>query len=303
MATPEQLERIVVMWKDSVPLAPEATPLDWRREFEALCAKFPLPDDIEVEEVDAGGVPALRVSAPGVSSDRTLIHFHSGGYVMGSPTGYREFGYRLSRAADAPVLLPDYRLAPEHIYPAALEDALTVYRWAATQEDPSRIVTSGDSAGGGLNIATLVALRDAGDTLPAAAVTISPLTDLAAEGESYANFPEKDPVINQKLAIGMGMVYMGEGRAAKDTPLASPLYADLQGLPPFFVVAGDWEAIHSDSSRFVDKVKAAGGEAEFLVGEGLLHIYPLFASIIEEGQQAIDQIGKFVQDRTPVGVS
>jgi len=302
VATAEQRERIIVMWKDSVPLAEEATPLDWRREFEALCAKFPLPDDIEVEEVDAGGVPALWVSAPGVSSDRTLIHFHSGGYVMGSAKGYREFAYRLSQAADARVLLPDYRLAPENAYPAPLEDGLAAYRWLAEQEDPSRIVSVGDSAGGGMNLAVLVSLRDAGDTLPAAAVCISPLTDLAAEGESYANFPDRDPVISAELAVGMGVVYMGEGRVPAETPLASPLYADLHDLPPLFVVVGDAEALYSDSTRLVDKVKAAGGEIELVVGEDLLHIYPLFASILPEGREAIEQIGRFVQERTPARV-
>ncbi len=302
MATPEQLDRIVVMWKDSVPLQAEPTPLDWRREFEALCAKFPLSEDIEVEEVDVDGVPSLWVSVRGVSSDRTLIHYHSGGYIMGSPQGYREFAYRLSRAADARVLVPDYRLAPENPYPAPLEDGLKVYRWLAAREDPSRIVTVGDSAGGGLNLATLVSLRDAGDTLPAAAVCISPLTDLAAEGESYANFPDRDPVINAELAIGMGAVYMGEGRSAKETPLASPLYADLHDLPPLFVVVGDAESLYSDSTRLVDKVKAAGGDVQMLVGKDLLHIYPLFASILPEGQEAIEQIGRFVQERTPVRV-
>jgi monoterpene epsilon-lactone hydrolase len=303
VATAEQRERIIVMWKDSVPLHEEATPLDWRREFEALCAKFPLPDDIEVDEVDAGGVPALWVSAPGVSSDRTLIHFHSGGYVMGSAKGYREFAYRLSRAADARVLLPDYRLAPEYPYPAPLEDGLTAYRWLAEQEDPSRIVSVGDSAGGGMNLAVLVSLRDAGDALPVASVCISPLTDLAAEGESYANFPDRDPVISAELAVGMGVVYMGEGRIPADTPLASPLYADLHDLPPLLVVVGDAEALYSDSTRLVDKVKAAGGEIELLVGEDLLHIYPLFASILPEGREAIEQIGRFVQEHTPARVS
>lgn len=303
MATPEQKERIIVMWKDSVPLHAEPTPLDWRREFEALCAKFPLPDDIEVEEVDADGVPALWVSAPGVGRDRTLVHYHSGGYVMGSPTGYREFAYRLSRAADARVLVPDYRLAPEHPYPAPLEDGVTAYRWLARQEDPSRIVTVGDSAGGGMNLAVLMTLRDEGDTLPAAAVCISPLTDLAAEGESYANFPDRDPVISAELAVGMGIVYIGEDRTPKDTPLASPLYGRHDGLPPLFVVVGEAEALLDDSTRLVDKVREAGGEAELLVGEDLLHIYPLFASILPEGQEAIERIGAFVKSHTPAVVA
>jgi acetyl esterase/lipase len=299
MGHSEALERVIVMWKDSVPLNEVPTPLDWRREFEALCAKFPVPDDIETEQVDAGGVPALWVRAPGVSSDRTILHFHSGGYVMGSAHGYREFAYRLSRAADAPVLVPDYRLAPDHPYPAPVEDALTVYRWLAARESPSRIVTTGDSAGGGLNLALLVALRDAGDALPVAAVAISPLTDLAAEGESYTSNRDRDPVVTRELAVGMGIVYLGEGRDPKDTPLGSPLYADVHGLPPLLVLAGDAETLRDDSVRFVAKVQAAGGEAELVIADDMLHIYTLFACILPEGREGIERIGRFVKEHAP----
>jgi len=303
MASPEALERVVVMWKDSVPLHEVPTPLDWRKEFEALCAKFPLPEDIEVEEVDADGVPSLWVNAPGVGSDRVVLHFHSGGYVMGSPTGYREFAYRLSRAADARVLVPDYRLAPENPFPAPVEDGVKVYRWLAKQVDPSRIVTTGDSAGGGLNLAMLMALRDAGDTLPAAAVCVSPLTDLAAEAESYSNFPDRDPVISAELAVGMGIVYIGEGVDPKKTPLASPLYGEQHGLPPLLIIAGEAEALRDDSTRFAEKVRAAGGEVELIVEHDMLHIYPLFASILPEGREAIERIGRFVKARTPAGIA
>ncbi len=299
MAQSEALDRVIIMWRDSVPLHEVPTPQHWRSEFEALCAKFPLPDDLIEEPVDAGGVPSLWVSAPGVSDDRVLLHFHSGGYVMGSAKGYREFAYRLSRAADARVLVPDYRLAPEHPYPAPVEDAVTVYRWLAAQVDPSRIVTTGDSAGGGLNLATLVALRDAGDTLPAAAVVISPLTDLAAEGESYESNRERDPVVTKELAVGMGIVYLGEGRDPKDTPLGSPLYAEVHELPPLFVIAGEAETLRDDSVRFVEKVHAAGGRAELVVTDDMLHIFPLFASILPEGRDAIEQIGAFIREHSP----
>lgn len=296
----EALDRVIVMWKDSVPLHEVATPLHWRQEFEALCAKFPLPEDIETEPVDADGVPGLWISAPGVSRDRTLLHMHSGGYVFGSSQGYREFAYRLSRAADARVLVPDYRLAPEHPYPAPVEDAVTVYRWLARREDPSRIVTTGDSAGGGLTLAMLVSLRDAGDPLPAAAVVISPLTDLAAEGESYVANRDRDPVVTAELAVGMGQVYLGEGRDPKQTPLGSPLYAELHGLPPLLVLVGEAEALRDDSTRLVDKLRAAGGEAELVIAQDMLHIYTLFAYILPEGREGIEQIGRFVRQHTPV---
>jgi epsilon-lactone hydrolase len=299
MAHSDALERVIVMWKDSVPLNQEPTPLDWRREFEVLCAKFPVPEDIETESVDAGGVLALWVSAPGVSDDRTLLHFHSGGYVFGSSDGYREFAYRLSAAADARVLVPDYRLAPEHPYPAPVEDAVTVYRWLAERVAPSRIVTTGDSAGGGLNLAMLVALRDAGDTLPVAAVVVSPLTDLAAEGESYVSNRDRDPVVTQELAVGMGQVYLGEGRDPKQTPLGSPLYAEVHGLPPLLVLVGEAEALRDDSARFVAKVRAAGGEAEIVIADDMLHVYTLFACILPEGREGIEQIGRFIRLRSP----
>jgi epsilon-lactone hydrolase len=298
MAANPALERVIVMWKDSIPLHEAPTPMDWRVEFERLCAKFPLPDDIETQPVDAGGVPALWVAAPGVSDDRVLLHFHSGGYVMGSSTGYREFAYRLSRAADARVLVPDYRLAPDHPYPAPVEDAVTVYRWLAARVPPAKIVTTGDSAGGGLNLAMLIALRDAGDELPVAAVAISPLTDLAAEGASYAANRDRDPVVTRELAVGMGIVYLGEGRDPKSTPLGSPLYADVNDLPPLLVFAGEAEALRDDATRFVDKVRAAGGQAELVIAPDMLHIYPLFAHLLVEGREAIDRIGAFVTEHT-----
>lgn len=294
-------ERVIVMWKDSVPLHEEPSPLHWREEFERLCAKFPLPDDIVTEAVDADGVPGLWVSAPEVSDDRVLLHFHSGGYVFGSAKGYRDFAYRLSRACNARVLVPDYRLAPENPYPAPIEDAQAVYRWLARRVPPSRIVTTGDSAGGGLNLAMLVALRDAGDELPVASVAISPLTDLAAEGSSYIENLERDPVVNRELAIGMGTVYLGEGRDPKQTPLGSPLYAELHGLPPLLVIAGGAEALRDDSTRFVDKVRSHGGQAELIVAPDMLHIYPLFAHLLPEGRQAFDRIGAFVVGHTPGG--
>jgi acetyl esterase/lipase len=145
----------------------------------------------------------------------------------------------------------------------------------------------------------LVSLRDAGDELPAAAICFSPLTDLAAEGDSYANYPERDPVISKELAVGMGVVYMGEGRVPSETPLASPLYAELHDLPPLFVCAGDAESLYSDSTRLVEKVEAAGGAVSFHAGEELLHIYPLFASILPEGRKAIELAGEFARSHAP----
>ncbi|MBS1843172.1 MAG: alpha/beta hydrolase [Actinobacteria bacterium] len=291
--------RVATIWKDLAP--PEADPGvdDWRRAYDTFLAQFPLPDDLEVEEVDCGGVPALWVRAPGATTERTLLHFHSGGYVMGSAAGYRAFGYRLSEVTGAPVLIPDYRLAPEHPFPAPVEDAVTVYRWLAERVAPGSVVTVGDSAGGGLNLALLVALREAGAPLPAAAIAISPLTDLAAEGDSYETNRTRDPLVTRELTIENAATYLGEERDPKEVPLASPLYADLAGLPPLLLFAGSAEVMLDDSVRFAEKVRAAGGTAELIVDDDMLHIYPLFAELLPQGRAAIERIGAFVAEYTP----
>ena len=248
-------EQTVAMFREATPAAPDAPMEEWRDGFEAMAAKIPLADNVSVEPVDADGVPCLKVTAPGVSSDRLVIHYHSGGYVMGSAHAYREFASRLSEATGAPVLLPDYRLAPEHPYPAAAEDALTVYEWCLKSFDSSKLMLTGDSAGGGLCMATLMNIRDKGLPAPTCAVPISPLLDLAGEGDS-ANI-ETDPLINRDLIVGAAF----RGFAVKSNSVISP-------------ALGFWH--NADVNNFqtgTDLAKSILEEAGYEVKGGALH-YP-----------------------------
>jgi acetyl esterase/lipase len=285
--------------RKSVDMFLAATPLagasidDYRLGFEKLCRGFgPLPDAV-ITPFDADGVQGLKVAVPEASPDHLILHFHSGGYVMGSSAGYRNFASRLSRAAKATVIVPDYRLAPEHPYPAAFEDGLRTYRWAIRTWSPSKVVISGDSAGGGLMMAVLLALRDAGDPLPCRAVGVSPLADLAGEGESMIINESTDPLINRALLVGMGKVYIGE-RDPHQTPNASPLWGRHHGLPPMYLTASNSEVMRDDAVRLAESIRKAGGQVTLALPDNLVHIWTLFP-FLDEGQSTVADIGTFIQ--------
>jgi monoterpene epsilon-lactone hydrolase len=266
---------------------------DLRAAFGAMFEKFTLPDDAETNPVDAGGVPAVWVQAPGTADDRVLIHLHGGGFCLGSAAGYLPFGYQLSRAVDGRVLLVDFRLAPEHPFPAAIDDAMTAYRHVLQSGViPGRILISGDSAGGALAVGVTLAVRDGGEPLPAGLVLFSPLLDLAGESESMTTRAALDPVVSPELISNLGGAYLA-GRDPKQTPLASPLHADLGGLPPAQVFVGTAEAVHDDSTRFADQVSGAGGRVELVVGEDMIHVYPIFSEFLPEGREALGQLRAF----------
>ncbi|QSE92722.1 alpha/beta hydrolase [Rhodococcus pseudokoreensis] len=272
---------------------PEATMDDYRRLYDEVLANFELPADAKVEAVDAGGTPAFWVDAPDSAPDQVVIVVHGGGFCMGTASGYREFGYRISKAARARVLVVDYRLAPEHPFPAPLDDVVTAYRWVRRQEGVRSVALVGDSAGGGLAIGALVKLREDGDEAPDAAVACSPLVDLAGEGASLTERAHLDPLPASALVQAMGGAYLG-GKDPKSTPLASPLYADLKGLPPLRVLVGTDEGLHDDAVRLVGRVREVGGEVEFEIGEQMVHIWPLF-NFLPEGQASTKRIGEFLE--------
>src|SRR5262249_45498926 len=205
---------------------------------------------------------------------------------------------RLSRASKAKVLVIDYRLAPEHPHPAAVDDAVAAYRWMLAQGlKPARIAVSGDSAGGGLTVATLVAIRDAKLPMPAAGAPISPWVDMEGIGESMTTKASVDPMVQKTGLMNMAAAYLG-GKNPR-TPLAAPLYADLSGLPPLLIQVGTAETLLDDASRLAERAKKAGVKVTYEPWENMVHVWHLFAPMLDEGQQAIEKIGVFVQEHTP----
>jgi acetyl esterase/lipase len=253
------------------------------------------PRGTQTSGVDADGVAAVRIVTRHSREDRCVLYFHGGGYTIGTAKLYRDLTWRVAAAARATVLFCDYRLAPEHPFPAALEDAVTTYRWLAKQIDPRRIGFMGDSAGGGLVLATLHKLRDDGDPLPAAAVALSPWTDLALTGASLNTNAAADPMLNVAILPGLANYYLAG--ADPMHPYVSPLYGDATGLPPILIHVGSDEILHDDAVRMADKLRAAGREIEIEVWPRMPHAWHLFARLVPEARDAIAKVGSFLQAR------
>jgi len=267
-----------------------------RIQMEQMTGLMPLPPDVAAEPLTVSGVPAEWVSTPGVEDGRTILYLHGGGYVIGSVNTHRDLAGRLSRAAGARVLNVDYRLAPEHPHPAAVEDAVAAYRWLIDRgQDPARLAIAGDSAGGGLTIATLVALRDARVPLPAAAACLSPWVDLEGIGESMTSRAHLDPMVAKDPLVRMARLYLGDLQPR--TPLAAPLYADLAGLPPLLIQVGTAEVLLDDATRIAERARKADVDVTLDVWEDMIHVFQAFAPVLPEGQQAIEKIGEFLRAR------
>jgi monoterpene epsilon-lactone hydrolase len=258
----------------------------------------PVPDDVLVRDVNAGGVPAHWLDAPGVDTDRVLLFLHGGGYELGSLRSDGELAARLGRASGMRVLFPEYRLAPEHPFPAAIDDVLAAWRWLRTDQNLSAgsLAVAGDSAGGGLTVALLVATRDTAEALPAAAVLMSPTVDLTSSGASMTERVDQDPISTPALLASFASDYLAG--ADPKTPLASPLFASLAGLPPLLVQVGTADLLLSDSERLAAAATAAGVDVTLEVGEGLPHVYQLLRGT-PEAAEATERIGKFLRARVP----
>ena len=254
----------------------------------------PVPDDVLVTDVTVGGVPAHWLAAPGTDPGRVLLFLHGGGYELGSVRSDGELAARLGRASGMRVLFPEYRLAPEHPFPAAIDDVLAAWRWLRTSQDLSApsIAVAGDSAGGGLTVALLVALRDAGQTLPAAAALMSPTVDLTSSGASMTERAEQDPISTPAMLAQFAADYLAG--ADPKTPLASPLFAALAGLPPLLIQVGTADLLLSDSERLATAAAEAGTDVTLQIGEGLPHVYQLLLGT-PEAAQATEQIGTFLR--------
>jgi monoterpene epsilon-lactone hydrolase len=295
----DQLRHTLVT--EIAPLFLPAVPIAQQRQvLDGMGAVAQLPESVQVTPGLIAGLNAEWLTAPAASTTHALLHLHGGGYVMGSCTSHRALTAQVASACGIQGVLPEYRLAPEHPFPAALEDGVAVYQALLdTGLAPGNIVLLGDSAGGGLTLATLVALRDAGTPLPAAAVLLSPFTDLTFSGPSIQTRAETDPWLTPLLLEPTSAHYVGDVDRADSR--VSPLFADLRGLPPLFIHAGDQEILLSDSTRLAGRARAAGVAVECEVWPELWHVFHLFAPALPEANDAIAKIGAYVRGTLGLG--
>jgi salicylate hydroxylase len=245
-----------------------------------LMTNFPLPEGVSAVEDELGDVRAFRVAAPDAPKGNVVLHFHGGGYLIGSAKGSLEFASRLAAAVDGTCYTADYRLAPEHPYPAAIDDAVAAYRALLARGIPANsIMVSGESAGGGLAVALVLALRNAGDPLPAAILSVAPFADLTLSGPTIRAFNGDDPAASRDLLTFMGASYF-QGHEPTD-PLVSPVFGDLTGLPPLFVTASEGEMLLSDTTRLAERAEKAGVDVTLRVVEDSVHVYPIFPFLPE----------------------
>jgi acetyl esterase/lipase len=266
-----------------------------RDGLEDLAKLVKVPKDVKIQKVDIDGVPAEWISAPSTVKGNVILYLHGGGYISGSINSHRELVSRISRASNGRVLIIDYRLAPEHPFPAAIEDSTKAYEWLIENQkiSPENIIIAGDSAGGGLTFATLINLRDNGIALPIAAVGLSPWTDLGITGETYKTKRKEDHMVSLDGIIFDASLYLGD--TDYQNPLASPLYGSLEGLPPILILVGTAELLLDDSRRFAERAEEAGIDITLDIWDDMPHVFPAFAAFAPEGQQGIEKIGEFMK--------
>ena len=255
------------------------------------------PAHTETIADESGGVPVMRVRTPESDPDRHILFLHGGGYVTGSPDLYRHVLWRFAAAAEAEIAAVRYRLAPEHPFPAALDDALAAWRGLLdTGAEPSRTAFLGDSAGGGLALCLALRLRDAHEPLPAAIALLSPWTDLAVTGDSLRTNAAADPMQNPDDVPFLASRYL-DGADPRD-PYASPLYGDPTGLPPTLIQVGSDEILRDDAVRMAARMHEAGCEVELEIWQRMPHVWQTFASVMPEARRAIARVGAFVRQKT-----
>jgi len=291
------MESVIKLLKNNADTAMKKRVEESRKALEVLGSLVKIPKDVKIEPVDINGMKAIWISAPESlsDSDKVVLYLHGGGYISGSFISHQDLAMRIGRAAKARVLLIEYRLAPEHPFPAAVEDAIKSYKWLIEDQkiSPSKIVIAGESAGGGLTLVTLIRLRDDNIRIPAAGVCLSPWTDLALTGESLYRNAKADPFLQYYDMVFMAELYVGDNDPKN--PYISPLYADLHGLPSILIHVGTAEIIEDDSVRFAEKAKKMGVDVQLEVFEDMIHAFQAFSAWAPEGQEGIDKIGAFIR--------
>lgn len=285
----QRKRRAMIDWDTPMP--------ELRKEIERSAGFFgKLPAQFTLSSVEIDGLHAEWILPSEATKSKVILYFHGGGYAVGSCLAHRPIVSKFVKGSGIGALVFDYRLAPEHPFPAALEDSLAAYHWLLAEGvSPSDIVFVGDSAGGGLCLAALLALRDQNAPLPAGAVALSPWTDVKNTGESWTTNAEVDTLTWRESQIVFAKYYAGDNDPG--LPLISPLYGDLRGLPPLLLYVGGDELLRDDSTRFAEKAEAAGVDVTLRVGEKMFHCYPACAPLFPEARQAMDEICAFIRNR------
>jgi acetyl esterase/lipase len=288
----EQRESLDAILRQSA-FPPGADVDEQRRQLRELLSAQPLPAEVTVTAATLGGVPTAEITVDGIEPRHVVLYFHGGVYVMGDAALAADLASQVGRRAQARVISVDYRLAPEHPYPAAVDDALAAY--AALLDDgidPSSIAFAGESAGGGLAIATLVNARDHGLPLPAAALVMSPYVDLTLAGTTMETRRDADPLLSREaLQARVGDYTSGQDAALG---LISPLFADLAGLPPLIIQAGTHEVLLDDALRLAERAAAADVEVTLDITPGVPHVFQAYHAILDEAAEALDRAGQFL---------
>ena len=263
-----------------------------RSDWDAAFAGCTAP--VSCRHVSADGVDGEWIVPADAPHDKAILYFHGGGFRIGSVVSHRDLIAKIAEASGCRILAINYRLAPEHRFPAALSDSLAAYGYLLGQGmKPANIAFAGDSAGGNLVLATMLSLRDRSEPLPAAGALMSPWTDLAATGASYTSRAAADPIHQRSMILALAKNYLGDNGDPYN-PLASPLYADLKGLPALLIQVGDRETVLDDSTMFADVARAAGVDVELQVWDAMIHVFQMFGAELAEAGQAIASIAGFL---------
>ena len=281
---------------DRMAANPEMDLVALRSMLEELATRAKEPEGVSYAESDVDGMRALWGVPDNAAYDRVILYFHGGGFVSNSIDSHRKMAAHLAKATGARVLLPEYRLAPEHPFPSQLDDAVRAYHWMLGQGiGADRIATAGDSAGGNLAVSTVLKLRETGQPLPAAIVGFSPWLDMEHLGKTLETNAETDALVSREVVAMMSAMFLGE--SPPTDPLANPLHADLAGLPPLLLIAGGSETLLNDSERLADRAVAAGVEVELSTYSGQQHVFTFMAGRAPEADTAIAEAGAWLRSR------
>jgi monoterpene epsilon-lactone hydrolase len=290
-----EFDALVKSLRDNPPLAGNDI-LEMRAGMDAITGNIPLVPGIEIERIKIGACDAEWTVPDGIGRERVMLYFHGGGYAIGSIESHRNLVAGIAIAGGFAGLNLGYRLAPEDPHPAAVDDAIAAYRYLLDSGiAPERIAFAGDSAGGGLTAAALLATRDRGLPMPGAGALLSPWLDLTQSGDSMLALADVDPLVGKENLDLMAAAYVGAGDPK--TPLISPLFADLEGLPPLLIQVGSAETLLDDSERFAARARAAGVEVTLEVWDEMIHVWHAFSLVLPEAREATKQIGEVLAKR------